>query len=805
MAAASPYRVPEGGTALERQAGPGYRPAEGNYVGSGSPAVAARSRGSQDLARRLDIDLRKQELEAIMKQVRDIGQKLVMQNSSVLSFRPPPRGAGPGEAAAPPPAAAAPRPGSQVLVSPYMAGKLGLPAAISTHPVAVSNATVSQGDPPGAAATPASAEAAALEPKLLEFPSAGSPAAPAPAPTAAAAPADASRAVGGDTFGGELPAGGAAQRLLAANQGGGPGSPRSGAAAEGPQGVEVDLLKAKVADLQRQLFHSMSHSKTLSARLNEELESKRTSEASTSSALDSAAVSQAEKAAAETAAKHVADEAAALRKEVEGLQQAKLDLEMEYSRNFKQKVQEAAETSILLSQQKYAEDREELRDMVEEHDAIHEEMAALKQEHIKAMAESERVLRDLEARLRDAEAARVEARGREKAALAKLGASEEKVAAIKLRVEELTPLAGKLQGMQEDYARVVEQLQNSEGRTDAAKSKWAGMQQSLEASTKRAFDLEAEAEELKAQLRLAADKVEMLEKVRATAQEAEARLHEELQQQTRALAEKSSEAEGLRRRVGALEEDGAQRAAAAKDLEAQLEEAQQQSTKKASKSQAQLKSLENTIAELSAAFREKERECGRAEEARAKLERDVDAAREGQRAALEKSKKFVVQVEELEQEGAAAKAARDRIEANYKAAAATLKAELEEARDEAKGAKEESQMVGLNVSLLEQQVTELEGRVKRRNATIDDLDRKLRGLTKEASAAQEQREEEARRAKAAADGAAEAAQAAGASEAKVRALEEQVKQLEDEMLEKDGLINILRDNLREQETSFTAS
>ena len=48
-----------------------------------------------------------------------------------------------------------------------------------------------------------------------------------------------------------------------------------------------------------------------------------------------------------------------------------------------------------------------------------------------------------------------------------------------------------------------------------------------------------------------------------------------------------------------------------------------------------------------------------------------------------------------------------------------------------------------------------------------------------------------------------AAQAAGASEAKVRALEEQVKQLEDEMLEKDGLINILRDNL--QETSFTAS
>ena len=115
-------------------------------------------------------------------------------------------------------------------------------------------------------------------------------------------------------------------------------------------------------------------------------------------------MSQAEKAAAETAAKHVADEAAALRKEVEGLQQAKLDLEMEYSRNFKQKVQEAAETSILLSQQKYAEDREELRDMVEEHDAIHEEMAALKQEHIKAMAESERVLRDLEARLRDAEA-----------------------------------------------------------------------------------------------------------------------------------------------------------------------------------------------------------------------------------------------------------------------------------------------------------------------------------------------------------------------------------------------------------------
>ena len=114
-------------------------------------------------------------------------------------------------------------------------------------------------------------------------------------------------------------------------------------------------------------------------------------------------------------------------------------------------------------------------------------------------------------------------------------------------------------------------------------------------------------------------------------------------------------------------------------------------------------------------------------------------------------------------------------------------------------------MVGLNVSLLEQQVTELEGRVKRRNATVDDLDRKLRGLTKEASAAQEQREEEARRAKAAADGAAEAAQAAGASEAKVRALEEQVKQLEDEMLEKDGLINILRDNLREQETSFTAS
>ena len=64
---------------------------------------------------------------------------------------------------------------------------------------------------------------------------------------------------------------------------------------------------------------------------------------------------------------------------------------------------------------------------------------------------------------------------------------------------------------------------------------------------------------------------------------------------------------------------------------------------------------------------------------------------------------------------------------------------------------------------------------------------------------------EARRAKAAADGAAEAAQAAGASEAKVRALEEQVKQLEDEMLEKDGLVNILRDNLREQETSFTAS
>ena len=32
-----------------------------------------------------------------------------------------------------------------------------------------------------------------------------------------------------------------------------------------------------------------------------------------------------------------------------------------------------------------------------------------------------------------------------------------------------------------------------------------------------------------------------------------------------------------------------------------------------------------------------------------------------------------------------------------------------------------------------------------------------------------------------------------------------MKQLEDEMLEKDGLINILRDNLREQETSFTAS
>ena len=801
MAAASPYRVPEGGTALERQAGPGYRPAAGNYVGSGSPAVAARSRGSQDLARRLDIDLRKRELEAIMKQVRDIGQKLVSQNASVLSFRPPPRGAGPGDAAAAAPAAAAPRPGSQLLVSPYMAGKLGLPAAISTHPVAVSNATVSQGDPPGAEATPASAEAAALEPKLLEFPSAGPPA----APTAAAAPADASGAVGGDTFGGELPAGGAAQRLLAANQGGGPGSPRGGAAAEGPQGAEVDQLKAKVADLQRQLFHSMSHSKTLSDRLNEELESKRTSEASTSNALDSAAVSQAEKAAAETVAKHVADEAAALRREVEGLQQAKLDLEMEYSRNFKQKVQEAAETSILLSQQKYAEDREELRDMVEEHDAIHEEMAALKQEHIKAMAESERAIRDLEARLRDAEAARVEARGREKAALAKLGASEEKVSAIKLRVEELTPLADKLQGMQEDHARVVEQLQSSEGRTDAAKSKWAGMQQSLEASTKRAFALEAEAEELKARLRLAADKVEMLEKVRATAQEAEARLHEELQRQTRALAEKSGEAEGLRRRVGALEEDGAQRAAAAKDLEARLEEAQQQSTKKASKSQAQLKSLENTIAELSAAFREKERECGRAEEARAKLERDVDAAREGQRAALEKSKKFVAQLEELEQEGAAAKEARDRIEANYKAAEATLKAELEEARDEAKGAKEESQMVGLNVSLLEQQVTELEGRVKRRNATIDDLDRKLRGLTKEASAAQEQREEEARRAKAAADGAAEAAQAAGASEAKVRALEEQVKQLEDEMLEKDGLVNILRDNLREQETSFTAS
>ena len=54
-----------------------------------------------EVVRKLEIDLRKQELEAIMQQVREIGRRLSSREAAaVVSFRPPARG--PGKLEGPP-------------------------------------------------------------------------------------------------------------------------------------------------------------------------------------------------------------------------------------------------------------------------------------------------------------------------------------------------------------------------------------------------------------------------------------------------------------------------------------------------------------------------------------------------------------------------------------------------------------------------------------------------------------------------------------------------------------------------------
>ena len=131
-----------------------------------------------------------------------------------------------------------------------------------------------------------------------------------------------------------------------------------------------------------------------------------------------------------------------------------------------------------------------------------------------------------------------------------------------------------------------------------------------------------------------------------------------------------------------------------------------------------------------------------------------------------------------------------------------LQGKLEEAREQARLAQEESQMKDLNLKLLEEKVAELEGRVRRRNAMIESLEADMRERREEAARVEELPREpeaaavEADSAAAAASAAEEARDRAAKFEARTKTLEQAVARLEAELLEKEGTINILQDSLK---------
>ena len=249
-----------------------------------------------------------------------------------------------------------------------------------------------------------------------------------------------------------------------------------------------------------------------------------------------------------------------------------------------------------------------------------------------------------------------------------------------------------------------------------------------------------------------------------------------------------------------------------------------------------VKSLEETLAQLNKVLKEKDEEARAQATAAEALQVEMQQLRGSEQMARGLAAERAAEAEELRAAAAGAEARASELEGEVvgmraelaeageqagaregsRQAAEQMQGKLDEAREQARLAQEESQMKDLNLNLLEEKVAELEGRVRRRNAMIESLEADMRER-QEAAALEDKliREPEAAAAEAYGDGdgdgdataaaAAAAAAATAAEEARERAakfeartqtLEQAVARLEAELLEKEGTINILQDSLK---------
>ena len=257
-------------------------------------------------------------------------------------------------------------------------------------------------------------------------------------------------------------------------------------------------------------------------------------------------------------------------------------------------------------------------------------------------------------------------------------------------------------------------------------------------------------------------------------------------------------------------------AAATEEVEAQRQRADEHESG-VRKAERRVQSLEATLAQLNGVLKEKDQEVHdqnaavetlrAAHTAKAEdLRRETAELRAEAEGAAERAKESAAEVATLRDELAEAKAGGG---AQEEARRQLERGKLEEAREQARLAQEENLMKDVNLNLLEEKVAELEGRVRRRNAVIENLEAEMRERREAAAAAAAAESAAAAAAPAPAAAEAPAAPVAPAEaeveeararaaefEARSKSLEQAVARLEAELLEKEGTINILQDSLK---------
>ena len=772
--------------------------AEGGFAGrhGGKPAGGSLAAGGaeEEVVRKLEIDLRKQELEAIMQQVREIGRRLSSREAAaVVSFRPPARGPGEPEGAPsppPPPPSRDPLTERRVLISPFIARGAGRPrvhhdrrpalpadAALNRTPSRSSD----DGGRGGHMPTPGF-----LDELLREM-------------TPLRAPGDwtggGTGAGGSPEFTGEqpvAPSGESTRDHAAAEAGCVHKSMRVREQGEQLREQQSQQQQATIAQLQRQLYNSMQAHQKVQGELSTATKAQKEAEAAAREAKDEVEAALAVRAAAEQAARGAAEEALAQRERAARAQGALEDLEATFTRRLTQESEQAAQ----VYKQRLASETARADALQEKYATAATQLASAAEAQREVGGASDARIGELEQALSRVGAERDGSLAREQAATEKLREAEGELGKYVEARGELRALQGKLRAQQDELERLEEELGAAVDRQRMFETQNSKLRQQSEAVRKAHINLQASHEDTRGALAVAEEQL----RVRERAVVAQKSGREADRQKDR-----TAQAELQKKVVAATEEVEAQRQRA-NEHEAGVRKAERR-----------VQSLEVTLAQLNGVLKEKDQEAHDQNAA-------VEALRAAHAAETEDLRCETVELR-MEAEGAAVRAKESAAEV------ATLRDELaeakvgdgaeearrqlergklEEAREQARLAHEESMMKDVNLNLLEEKVAELEGRVRRRNAMIENLEAEMRERREAAEVA------EAAAAAAAVPAAAEAPAApvaptfsapaeAEVKEARTRAaefedrsksLEQAVARLEAELLEKEGTINILQDSLK---------